>query len=74
MAIHLADAMNNFPLYRGTVWRGISHTGTIEHFKGMKQGDIFVDAGFQSASKEKKVAQNFGSVIMHITSKTGRDM
>lgn len=74
LALHLVNAINNFPLYRGGVWRGISHEWTIEKLKIMKKGDIFVDWGFQSTSKDKKVAKSFWNVIMYITSKTGRDL
>lgn len=74
LALELNGALNNFPLYRGEVFRGISHIPTIQELEKIEKWDIFVDFGFMSSSTDKKVAKNFWNIIMQIQSKTGKNL
>lgn len=74
LALELNEALNNFPLYRGEVFRGISYIPTIQELEKFEKWDIFVDFGFMSSSTNKKVAKNFWNIIMQIQSKTGKNL
>lgn len=78
MILNLTNFLDKQPVYRGTVWKGISTRKqyNIDKIKNLVKWDTYTDFGFMSTSSEKVVWERFQEegILLKIQSKTGKDV
>jgi hypothetical protein len=78
----IRSGLNKLPIFRGTVYRGVSFEDSPKRYKQYTTvGAVVVDPAFVSSSQDRSIGESFltdngdnNFVLMIIESKTGRDI
>lgn len=73
-ARYLNKALSKLPSKKGVVYRGIWRIDSIlEKYRlAVKTGEILIEYGFTSTSRVRDIAEQFGEIILNISSKNGK--
>ena len=73
-AVHLNAALAKLPSTKAVVHRGIWRINSVlkMYQNAFKTGEILIEYGFTSASQSRSIAEQFGEIILDISSKNGK--